>query len=242
MQTPNPKTMARILRDALAERHVKLSHSASLELVAKQLGYNDWNVVVAQLKADKTRTNPTSHGSEDGDRLPDGWFASGRSDLFRYDLLAGAGPEDGSALLIENRTLRESTETIKPGDFLTVMQRISARQYRGKLVTLRAQIRCTNATGSGRIWISARGHGRDPLEFDNLGLDRGSDGAVTGTTGWVSRSVTIGIPDAAVYIAFGILFGSGTGSFRAADLSFGLAEEDERPKELPDKPYNLDLA
>ncbi|AFW00707.1 hypothetical protein B932_1122 [Gluconobacter oxydans H24] len=164
--------MARILREVLAERHVKLSHSASLELVAKKLGYNDWNVVVAQLKADKTRTNPTSHGSEDGDRLPDGWFASGRSDLFRYDLLAGAGPEDGPALLIENRTLRESTETIKPGDFLTVMQRISARQYRGKLVTLRAQIRCTNATGSGRIWISARGHGRDPLEFDNLGLDR----------------------------------------------------------------------
>lgn len=63
MQTPNPKTMARILREALAERHVKLSHSASLELVAKRLGYNGWNVVVAQLEADKTRTGPTPHGS-----------------------------------------------------------------------------------------------------------------------------------------------------------------------------------
>ncbi|GCE78967.1 hypothetical protein KTQ54_13055 [Komagataeibacter oboediens] len=242
MQTPNPKMMARILRDGLAQRHLTISHATALELVARQLGYSDWNVLAARHEQETAPSGPapTPHAGTTGDRLPDGWFASGRADLFRHDLLAGAGPGGVPAVLIESRA-SQPIGTIKPGDFVTIMQRISAARYRGKAVSFRARMCCNDATGSGRVWIHARGHGGERLAFDNLGLKRGAAGPITGTTGWTRRSVTIAVPEAAVYIGFGVLFGSGTGSFRAAELSFGLAEGDEHPQELPETPRNLDL-
>jgi catechol 2,3-dioxygenase-like lactoylglutathione lyase family enzyme len=41
------KLMARTLREALASRQVDLSHSETLELVARQFGYADWNTASA---------------------------------------------------------------------------------------------------------------------------------------------------------------------------------------------------
>ncbi|NED95136.1 bleomycin resistance family protein [Phytoactinopolyspora alkaliphila] len=43
------KRAARILRDRLTHSAVDLSHSAALEIVARQLGYRDWNTAVAAL-------------------------------------------------------------------------------------------------------------------------------------------------------------------------------------------------
>lgn len=47
----NAKTMAKSLRDALAERNVSLSHSTCLEIVARQCGFADWNTLTAKLPA-----------------------------------------------------------------------------------------------------------------------------------------------------------------------------------------------
>lgn len=44
------KAMAKSLRESLAARSVSLSHSASLEVVAKQLGCADWNTLSAKLQ------------------------------------------------------------------------------------------------------------------------------------------------------------------------------------------------
>ena len=41
------KLMAKSLRDALAARSFRLSHSECLEIVAKQLGFADWNTLSA---------------------------------------------------------------------------------------------------------------------------------------------------------------------------------------------------
>lgn len=41
------KSMAKALRNALADRQVYLSHSACLEIVARQFGFHDWNVLNA---------------------------------------------------------------------------------------------------------------------------------------------------------------------------------------------------
>ncbi len=46
------KAMARRLRAALAAQNIDLPHSATLELVASQLDYADWNVASAKLDAD----------------------------------------------------------------------------------------------------------------------------------------------------------------------------------------------
>jgi len=43
------KAMAKSLRDCLAARSVLLSHSGCLEIVAKQLGFADWNTLAAKL-------------------------------------------------------------------------------------------------------------------------------------------------------------------------------------------------
>ncbi|MBI2716864.1 MAG: LON peptidase substrate-binding domain-containing protein [Rhizobiales bacterium] len=45
------KAMAQTLRQALKERSVSLTHSESLELVARILGFADWNVLSARIQA-----------------------------------------------------------------------------------------------------------------------------------------------------------------------------------------------
>jgi ribosomal protein S18 acetylase RimI-like enzyme len=46
--TDNPKAMARSLRAQLHERGLELSHGECLDLVARQLGHRDWNVLAAR--------------------------------------------------------------------------------------------------------------------------------------------------------------------------------------------------
>jgi uncharacterized protein len=45
------KAMAQTLRDALKARSVSLTHSESLEIVARTLGFHDWNVLAATIQA-----------------------------------------------------------------------------------------------------------------------------------------------------------------------------------------------
>ena len=51
----NAKTMAKSLRDTLADRNVSLSHSTCLEIVARQFGFADWNTLSAKLPAEEGR-------------------------------------------------------------------------------------------------------------------------------------------------------------------------------------------
>jgi len=43
------KLMAKSLREAMAARQVPLGHSETLEIVARQFGYDDWNVLAAKI-------------------------------------------------------------------------------------------------------------------------------------------------------------------------------------------------
>jgi Lon protease-like protein len=45
------KAMAHTLREALKSKSVSLTHSESLELIAKTLGFHDWNVLAARIQA-----------------------------------------------------------------------------------------------------------------------------------------------------------------------------------------------
>jgi ATP-dependent Lon protease len=47
------KAMAQTLREALKAKSVSLTHSESLELVAKILGFHDWNVLSAAVQAER---------------------------------------------------------------------------------------------------------------------------------------------------------------------------------------------
>jgi hypothetical protein len=50
------KAMAQTLRDALKQKSVSITHSESLELIAKILGFHDWNVLSATIQSAQ---NPT---------------------------------------------------------------------------------------------------------------------------------------------------------------------------------------
>ena len=52
------KAMAQTLRRVLTEKNVSLTHSESLELVAKALGIKDWNTLAARIRA--TEPAPTA--------------------------------------------------------------------------------------------------------------------------------------------------------------------------------------
>ncbi len=53
------KQMAKRLRASLASRNQVVSHSAALEPVTQQLGYNDWNTASAALS--QVETAPAIH-------------------------------------------------------------------------------------------------------------------------------------------------------------------------------------
>src|SRR4030095_4534523 len=46
------KAMAQTLREALQTKSVSLTHSESLELVARVLGFHDWNVLNARIQTE----------------------------------------------------------------------------------------------------------------------------------------------------------------------------------------------
>jgi hypothetical protein len=45
---PDPKTMAKALRESLRQRQIDIPHSAALEIVAAQHGVDNWNILAAK--------------------------------------------------------------------------------------------------------------------------------------------------------------------------------------------------
>src|ERR1700761_9457517 len=50
------KAMAQTLREALAAKSIPFSHSERLELVARMLGFHDWNVLSARIQSDGSQS------------------------------------------------------------------------------------------------------------------------------------------------------------------------------------------
>ena len=54
------KGMAKALRAALAAKGVSLSHSECLELVSKQLGFDEWNMLSAKIALETGECEPSA--------------------------------------------------------------------------------------------------------------------------------------------------------------------------------------
>ena len=57
------KAMAQTLRDALKVKSISVSHSESLELVAKTLGFHDWNVLSAAIQVEPAHCSTARQGA-----------------------------------------------------------------------------------------------------------------------------------------------------------------------------------
>jgi Glyoxalase superfamily protein/ClpX C4-type zinc finger len=97
----NAKTMAKSLRDSLVDRNVSLSHSACLEIVARQLGFADWNTLSAKLPAreigiplGEVETYPEKDGTPQTTRIAVPWSTCsfcGKSQHEVRSLVGGCG-------------------------------------------------------------------------------------------------------------------------------------------------------
>ena len=63
------KAMARRLREALAEKNVTLTHTASLELIARSFGLKDWQVLAAMIGAAEAPASTPDPGDWSGPAL-----------------------------------------------------------------------------------------------------------------------------------------------------------------------------
>jgi len=73
------KAMAKSLRDSLAARRVSFSHSECLEIVAKQFGFVDWNILAAKVDVESDLTRPENSESALQPAIPDGACQNSRT-------------------------------------------------------------------------------------------------------------------------------------------------------------------
>ena len=224
---PAPKTMAKALRAALAERGHALSHAQCLDLVARQLGCHDWNVL-----ASKRQPEPRS----DHLIMPKGWFAAQHSTPAHYRM--GIDPAVPGVARIEAR----EGVAIPPDLSGVMMQSFAASAYRGQRLSFTAEIR-TQGSAVGTIWMRVDPRSGRYLSFDNM-LDRREDGPLTGNHGWARRSVVLDVADSAESIHFGLLL-KGSGAVLARNVSIGVVSDTVAvtgQRGFPDDPVNLGLA
>jgi hypothetical protein len=217
--------MAKTLRKALAERHVDITHADALELVARQFGFANWNMLSARIE-----------GETEAPSVP-GWIigGQGRPNLYRV----GLDPALPGAIKIETM---DRVGVVENNAFSTLMQSISAEDYRGKTIRISAELRSRGAE-RGALWmrVDPRDGGRH-LRFDNM-QDRRKNGPIRGDIDWTERNVVLDVPTEAASIHYGIMLGGG-GELWARN--FVLEEVDPEVVEvtqtsLPKRPTNLEF-
>lgn len=180
------KIMAKALRQALAERDIALSHSDCLELVARQYGFANWNMLAARIDAAKLPQL----------ELPEGWMVSHPApELYRI----GLDPALPGVSLIA----AVPGAQIPPGQTGVLMQSINASPFRGHRLRFSAELR-TEEAGSGSIWMRIDPAAGRHLRFDNM-LQRGDDAALRGSIDWREVEIVLDVPEAAASIHYGML-------------------------------------
>jgi hypothetical protein len=225
----DPKRMALRLREALAEKQIKITQGDALNIVARQFGLKEWNVLSAKLKAG---TEP------DGQlKLPDGWLKTGTSPhLFE------AGLDPLADYLGKPVVVLKSKDEGAVDGFATLMQTIAAEKYLGKRIAISAVIRTLDTLGSATIWLRIDGADGGMLAFNNLETLT-SGGALKGTEAWSRRRIVLDVSPSARTINFGFyLMGPGTAWF--ADFTFEevATEKGLSENQAATEPRNLGFA
>ncbi len=223
------KIMAKALRAALADRRIDISHSDSLECVARQFGVADWNILAARIEAARAAEPP----------LPEGWsrfHGNGKGAGDRVHRL-GLAPEQPGVLCIEAL----AGPQVVGENFATLMQAVGADAYRGTRLRLSAELKGA-AAGRAALWLRVDDRRGTPLAFDNM-LHRSGDGAPSGSFEWTGRSIVLDVPEAAASIHFGAML-VGAGRLWARNFRLDEAGPAEAPtdgRSYPRAPVNLGL-
>jgi hypothetical protein len=231
------KLIARALREALKQRKIDLSHSDCLEIVARQFGFENWNIFASKLAPDKVK------GKKDPAILlprPKDWFPSGSSpDLYEMAVDKSVRHSSGHPAVIRRIGDGEPASGTER-QFGTLMQSVQAKDFAGKKVELSAELKTDSVTGTATIWMRADDQRMQLIAFDNM-EKRTTDGALRGTNEWTKRQIVLEIPEAAESLHFGFYL-SGFGTVWAAGFDLREASADALPtrvRHLLPKPSNL---
>ncbi|MGX7707695.1 glyoxalase superfamily protein [Methylobacterium sp. Gmos1] len=233
------KAMAKTLREELGRRGTALSHGECLEIVARQFGLDNWNILSARLAAPAEPVRQTALVP------PAGWLVSGsKPHLYEMGIDPTAPYGEGRAALIRCRYAEDDPAyaAMEKG-FATLMQSVAAAPFRGRRVCLSADLRVQDVVGAATLWLRADAAIGRSVAFDNM-EERAIDGPLTGTQGWTSRRIVLDVPEEAETLHFGYYL---RGSGRAWAGGFALREASPEDAvtvlaRVRPEPTNLDFA
>jgi hypothetical protein len=227
LRTPDPKTAAKRLRTALKEKKIDLGHGERLDLVARVMGWKDWNVLSAKLSG---KPQPKDRIS-----VPEGWMLNGK----RTQIFAGGLDERDRYNGHPVFWLRN--ETGEDG-FATLTQAVLAEKFLDRRVSFSGYLRSDGVEGSATIFLRADDSRGRHVVFNNLETLR-TNGSLRGTTPWSRREVVLDIPAEAQSLHFGFyLAGTGEARFCGLDLRIVGPEVPVTKPQEQDVPTNLDFS
>jgi hypothetical protein len=106
------------------------------------------------------------------------------------------------------------------GDFGTLMQMVSPKNYAGKRVRFQAMVRTRDVGNWAGLWMKADTPARRSAAFYNS-----QDKPVTGSSDWVQRSVTLDVPPETTTLSFGVIQ-AGTGQVWLDRVSLEVVGDD----------------
>ncbi|MFK7956800.1 MAG: hypothetical protein AB8B96_11975 [Lysobacterales bacterium] len=162
------------------------------------------------------------------DLLPVNWVKAG-SKPRHYDM--------GIATIGNSKVAYIMPAVNEPKPFGTLMQKISASDYKGTRIRLSARIRTIDAL-SAAMWMRVDGRKKPTLQFDNM-----HDRPITGSTDWAEYSIVLDVPQNAESIFFGVL-STGKGEVQFDDFTLetvNLSVPSTNSQRPSTKPENLDF-
>jgi hypothetical protein len=175
-----------------------------------------------------------AQASDQSDHAPLGWFLAGSKPASYRTGIDAQMMENGLPSAYLRSTVQDT------GGFGTLMQSVSAAEYAGKRVRLRAMVRSDNVTDWAGLWM------RIDKEKAAVGFDNMQQRPIRGSQPWTTHSVVLDVPPDATGISFGTLL-SGSGEVWLNDVKLEVVGEDvettgtRAPTALPKSPVNLDF-
>lgn len=137
--------------------------------------------------------------------------------------------------------LKNKSEIVEAGTFLTVMQQFKAAKYIGKRIRFSGYIKTEDVREFGGLWMRINSSTADILKIDNM-----QDRPIKGSTDWTYYAVVLDVPKNSVIINIGVLL-KGSGKLWASALSFETVDRSvpttdvDLSSGLPEGPINLSL-
>jgi hypothetical protein len=167
--------------------------------------------------------------------------------------LAGSNPRDYQTGIDDvqfdgHRVAYLKATATTPKGFVTLMQRFRADDYLGRKVRFTAMLKPQDVANWAGLWMRVDKGERPFATPRMLAFDNMHDRPVTGTQDWKKYEVTLGVPEDASAIYFGVLL-NGSGNISVTEPKIEIVGFDGQPgvkptsaaRPVPFAPTNLDF-